>query len=80
MRLFQCQYCGHLLYFGNSRCERCGRPLGYLPELAQLSTLEPDGTDVWVPLASPERPGRWCANARWSACNWLVQADSADAL
>ena len=31
MKLFECQHCGQLLYFENTRCESCGRRLGYLP-------------------------------------------------
>jgi hypothetical protein len=79
VKLFQCQNCGQLLYFENTRCERCGRPLGYLPELAELSALEPGGGNAWVALAGPERPRTLCGNARWGACNWLIPADSAHA-
>jgi hypothetical protein len=25
MKLFECRHCGQLLYFENTRCERCGR-------------------------------------------------------
>ena len=35
MKLFTCQHCGQLLYFENTRCERCGHALGYLPESAR---------------------------------------------
>jgi hypothetical protein len=40
MQLFECQHCGQLLYFENTRCERCGHDLGYLPESSVLSALE----------------------------------------
>jgi hypothetical protein len=43
MKLFKCQACGQLLYFENRACGRCGHRLGYLPELGQLSAVEPDG-------------------------------------
>ena len=39
MKLFECQNCGQLLYFENTRCERCGHVLGYLPDRAVLSAL-----------------------------------------
>ena len=32
MKLFECQNCGHALYFENTACERCHHKLGYLPE------------------------------------------------
>ena len=43
MKLFQCQNCGQPLYFENTRCERCGLALGYLPELETITALKPDG-------------------------------------
>ena len=51
MKLFTCQHCGQLLYFENTACERCGRALGFLPELTNLSALEPEGelTRLGVP-------------------------------
>ncbi len=30
MKLFECQKCGQLLHFENTRCERCGRTRGYV--------------------------------------------------
>jgi hypothetical protein len=40
MKLFECQHCGQPLYFENTRCESCGRDLGYLPADATISALE----------------------------------------
>jgi hypothetical protein len=75
MKLFKCQACAQLLYFENTRCERCGHRLGYLPETLTLTALEPEG-DAWRALAAPGAPYRFCANAEFAACNWLVPADS----
>lgn len=77
MKLFKCQSCGQALYFENTRCERCGHRLGYLPDLSMLSAVEQDG-NWWQPLASPEQPRRFCANAELDVCNWTVPADSAE--
>ena len=45
MKLFRCQACGQVLYFENTRCESCGRRLGYLPELGTMSaTISADNT------------------------------------
>jgi hypothetical protein len=76
MKLFQCQACGQVLYFENTRCERCGRRLGFLPDVATLSALEPAGA-AWAPLARGAAPQRFCANAEYDACNWLVPEGSA---
>jgi hypothetical protein len=78
MKIFECQQCGLMVYFGNTRCERCGCALGYLPELTTLSALTPLEAERWSPLAAPERTSRFCANAAQSACNWLVPAEGAD--
>jgi hypothetical protein len=40
MKIFQCQACGQVLHFENTRCESCGRTLGYLAEDYALSALE----------------------------------------
>ena len=42
MKLFKCQACGQVLYFENTRCERCSRQLGYSSKTATLSALEPE--------------------------------------
>jgi hypothetical protein len=74
MKLFECQHCGQPLFFENTRCEKCGHALGYLPDRQTMTALEPAG-DAWRALAAPQ--GRWrsCANAEYDVCNWLVAAD-----
>ena len=47
MRLFQCQCCGQVLHFENTKCLRCGRNVGYLPERGQMLAVEPEGS-VWM--------------------------------
>jgi hypothetical protein len=79
MKLFECQACGQLLYFENTRCERCGHNLGYLPDSALLSALVREGGDRWRPLATREGLFRFCANAGYDACNWLVPAEGGQA-
>lgn len=70
VKLFECQNCGQLLYFENTRCENCG----YLPDQATLSALRPAEGATWQPLATKDRSMRFCANATYNACNWLVPA------
>lgn len=77
MRLFECQNCGHVLFFENQRCGRCGDRLGFVPKLATLSALEGDGP-VCTALATPGEEWRFCANAEYSVCNWLVPASSTE--
>ena len=75
MKLFECQHCGQLLFFENTRCERCEQVLGYLPDRTTLSALTAEGDECWRPLAAPNELARFCANAVYGACNWLVSAD-----
>jgi hypothetical protein len=79
MKLFECQSCGHPLYFENTACERCHHKLGYLPELGALSAVEPEGTN-WIAMADPHQRYRFCANWELGACNWMVEADSGSPL
>ncbi|PWC37461.1 putative zinc-binding peptidase [Azospirillum sp. TSO35-2] len=79
MKLFECQNCHQPLYFENTRCERCGFRLGYLPDIGTLSALNPtDHDEVWSALATDEPLYKFCANADLDACNWMLPADSAD--
>ncbi len=71
MRLFRCDVCGQLLYFENSRCEKCGHTLGYMPRANMLVALDPEG-DAWRALSGDKRRYRFCANEALAACNWLI--------
>lgn len=75
MRLFDCQNCGQVLFFENQRCARCGERLGFIPRMGVLSALEGEGP-AWTALATPGKQWRFCANAEYSVCNWLVPASS----
>ncbi|MDQ1469310.1 MAG: hypothetical protein QOJ99_790 [Bryobacterales bacterium] len=79
MRLFKCHSCGQLLHFENRQCVICGSRLGYLPFELTLSALRTTGDpDYWVALASPGQHYRYCENAAYDACNWLLPANSSE--
>jgi hypothetical protein len=77
MKLFECQACGQPLYFENTRCESCGRRLGYLPFVQEVTALEA-GDAHWRALAA-EGPVRFCANAAHDVCNWLLPVSDPNA-
>jgi hypothetical protein len=77
MKLFKCQHCEQLLYFENTRCENCSRRLGFIPEIMNLSALELDGDD-WQALAVTQRRYRFCANAQFNVCNWMIETGMPD--
>jgi hypothetical protein len=79
VKAFQCNQCGSLVFFENVLCVRCGHALGFLPDLIDLSTLEPSrDRQCWRALA-PGAHGRsykQCANGeQHQVCNWLVPAE-----
>src|SRR6266700_2086708 len=81
MRVFHCHHCGSLLFFENVQCVRCGRSLGFLPEVNDLSTLEPAAGGSWRAL-TPAAAGRFhrhCRNGeQHHICNWLVPVEDAN--
>ena len=78
MKLFDCQACSQTLYFENTKCEKCGHRLGYVAEEQELHALEPVGdgdSSAWRLVGEPERIFRYCNNARYDVCNWLILSD-----
>ncbi|WP_421998516.1 zinc-binding metallopeptidase family protein [Reyranella sp.] len=75
MRLYTCQSCQQVVHFENTVCGTCGHRLGFLPQRATVSAVEPDA-EVWRALAAKEPDARFlfCANAAQDACNWLVES------
>jgi hypothetical protein len=75
MKTFYCDVCGALVFFENVQCLKCDHALGFLPDVLDLSALEPESNDTWRAL-SPSAPGkayRNCTNGReHEVCNWLV--------
>jgi hypothetical protein len=78
MKLFECQNCGQPLYFENTKCESCGVRLGYLPHEATVTALRPAGASTWRALAERGIHYKFCANAAFDVCNWLILADEPD--
>lgn len=72
MKLFECQNCGQLLYFENIQCERCGKALGFLPNAAIVTALEPGPDGAYSPFVDRHRTVTYCSNYQHHACNWLV--------
>ena len=80
MKIFQCQACDQPVSFESTVCESCERRLGYVCDRHAVSALEPCGEDARGPLyrayAHPGRKYRFCANAAYEACNWMVPEES----
>jgi hypothetical protein len=52
MKTFYCDHCGSLVFFENVQCVKCGHGLGFLPEILDLSALEPVNNNEWRARAS----------------------------
>ena len=80
MKVFHCDHCGQLLFFENVNCVRCGRALAYVPELHELTSLDPVAGNQWrSPLTATAF--RLCENyTKHNVCNWGVPADDPDSL
>ena len=74
MKLFRCDHCSTIIYFENTVCQHCGRALGYWHEANMMVSLEPEGDYLVAPALAGKRFVS-CANARYGACNWLVEHD-----
>ena len=71
---FTCE-CKNTLYFENSVCLECGRPLGFLPDANVLSALEPQEGGLYRAFHN-NRLYRKCSNySEYEVCNWMVPED-----
>ena len=80
-RAFSCA-CGRPVFFRNSECLACHRPLGYDAELGELLALEAAAEGGWQRVGSAGSAPRYtrCANLDTAAgCNWLLTAADVEA-
>lgn len=77
MKLFDCQVCDQILYFENTVCEKCHHRLGYVAADERLYAIDREGRDslTWQIVERPDERYRFCRNAEYGVCNWLIRAD-----
>ncbi len=79
MKVFHCDHCSQLVFFENVQCVKCQHQLAFLPDLMDMTSLDPAGDDLWK---SPHQEAagktyRLCQNySQENVCNWGV--DSTD--
>ncbi|WP_114748524.1 zinc-binding metallopeptidase family protein [Pleomorphovibrio marinus] len=71
MQLFNCDHCGHPVYFDNVRCDNCGHSLGFDPERMLMLSLVAEEGGKWRSPASGKL-FKYCANQTHDVCNWLI--------
>jgi hypothetical protein len=77
MKIFHCSHCQQLVFFENVRCLNCDHDLAFLPDVADMASLESAGDKLWrSPAASARgRTYRVCTNySDANVCNWAVPA------
>jgi len=74
MQIFECDACRRPVYFENTKCDNCGRRLGYLPDRATMTAIDEEADNL-VALADPGRLYRFCANIVHGSCNWLITVE-----
>ncbi len=83
MKVFHCDHCQQLVFFENTRCIGCDHPLAYLPDRADVGSLEVMDDGRWRrPQYSADAAiYRLCANyERENVCNWAIPAADPGAL
>ena len=92
MRVFNCDHCGHLVFFDSVQCLHCGSALAFVPDAMTLAALEPapqDGPDLWRRRAAgglqdgAQGGGlyRLCRNhTEHQACNFAIPAGNGSGL
>ena len=80
LKVFHCDHCRQLVFFENTHCVRCNYTLAYVPGLARVAALQPDGESVWQ-LPSDGARYRLCDNySRENVCNWALPEHSPERL
>ena len=76
MKLYSCSRCENPLYFENNVCLSCRNAVGFNPQSLTFISLQPSGKNTFLDFTNPRQAYRYCSNARYGTCNWLVPADS----
>ena len=78
MRMFHCDHCGQRVVFENVECVVCKNALAYLPDLAEVGSLEKVDDERWKagPADANGRFYRLCRNySEHRVCNWAVPVE-----
>jgi hypothetical protein len=76
MKIFHCDHCQQLVFFENVQCVNCEHPLAYVPELADIVSLEAAGDNLWQSRDGPTY--RLCQNySQHNVCNWAIPSEDA---
>ncbi len=77
MKLYTCSNCHSLIYFENNICLHCGYSLGFDSNSLSLVTLVSEGGNHFLNISNRKERFRFCKNAEYGTCNWLIQESRA---
>jgi hypothetical protein len=75
MKVYSCSNCQNLIYFENNVCLKCKFPLGFDSSDLSMVTLLSEGNNQFADIKNEDRKFRYCKNAEYSTCNWLIPPD-----
>lgn len=69
MKIFQCDNCGHPLFFENNKCEKCGYLAGYRDDDRKMLSFDPSAPN----LVFEGVEYKFCKNKEYGVCNWVIE-------
>jgi len=85
MQVFNCDRCGHLVFFDSVQCLHCGATLAFLPQTREMAAMQPLDSGWWQRAAADREDSnslyRFCRNRTlYDTCNFAVAGGDAHAL
>lgn len=81
MQVFNCEACGHLIYFDSLHCVHCGAAQAFLPDQLRIGVLPFSNTSPDTPPIGPTVRYRSCAHRHnISLCNFAIEASDPNPL
>lgn len=84
MRVFNCDVCGHLVFFDSVQCVHCGSALAFVPDRMQMMAMVQADPGLWRPAAPSHTAAglyKFCAHrAAPDHCNFALAADDGHSL
>ncbi len=78
MKIFQCGYCQHPLFFESYECENCGHLSGFRDTDRMMLTFDPDPDTL---VSDREQIHyKYCKNHEYEVCNWLLEKSDPEEL
>ncbi len=86
MQVFNCSYCGNLVFFNSVHCVQCGNTLAFVPDRMAMHAMEPvrpaqangtTGLFTLLPNGTSTQRYRQCFNyTQWNNCTFAVPEHS----